>query len=355
MKWILMSATLLALPMNAMSKSCEEQPKFPCVVKEIEPDCEPDLFKRYAQIYSGSLEFLYWTIAEGGLDYALKMRSAAWGEDPSFAQGNYENATYNLDPGFRIGFLYFRAPHYWESRWQYTRMTCRGENSVSKPTPSEKFLTGTWPQITTNPLTGAHSSIHFNYNVFDWLVSRVFFPNPHLRLRLLGGSTAAWMDQDWRIRYTDSVPNVTMIHNHWHFVGAGLKAGTSLDWYWTGDLYLSCLGSFGALIGSYSNLSYQTTTFQPSGGDNPAIPIRNALYKDVRPAVTGQMFFGPSYQKNFKHNRIEIFAGYEMNVWMNVQEVYRSTSGTPSQDKQTWIASSMLALYGLTTRLSVDF
>lgn len=349
MKWILLSAAVvLSSTLSAKSPAPDC-----CCFDELQG--EPDLFKRYDQIFSVSAEFLYWSVAEGGLDYALKMKQDAWGPTPSFAQGKFERGAYGMDPGFRLGALFFRALHYWEIRCQYTRMTSHGKDRAGKPDAPEQFLTASWPQIFTNPVTGAHSRLHLNYNVFDWLVTRVFFPNPHLRLRVAGGALAAWMDQDWRVAYNDSTPNFTKVRNSWDFVGAGLKTGTLIDWYWTGDLYLTGQGFFGVLMGSYSNHSKQTTTFQPTGADNPAIPVRKTHYKDARPAVAAQMFLGPSYQKNFPCSRIELFAGFEMNIWFNLQEIYRSTSGAPSQAKETWINTALLALYGLTTRLTVDF
>lgn len=352
MKRFLASVVAMALPLSGMAiqtnkRCCCD----PCYI----PDGEPDLFKRCDQIVSSHAEFLYWTVIEGDLDYALKMRSDAWGPTNSYAQGRFEKATYGFDPGFRLGFLYFRAPHYWEVRWQYTRMTNRGTNHSSKPTPGNQFLTGTWPQITNQPLAGIKSEIHLNYNVFDWLITRVFFPNPHLRLRVLGGACTVWMDQDWKVRYSDSTPNTTTIRNKWHFVGAGLKSGSMADWYWTGDLYMTAAGYFGVLVGNYSNHARQTTTFQPTVNDDTSVPVRNASFHDTRPTVLMQMMLGPSYQKNFPCNRIEIFAGFEMTSWFNLQEIYRSTSGSPQDAKETWINSSLMALYGLSTRLTVDF
>jgi len=128
-----------------------------------------------------------------------------------------------------------------------------------------------------------------------------------------------------------------------------------VDWYWTGDLYMTAHGFFGLLVGSYSNHSKQTTTFQPTAADNIDIPVRDASYHDARPAMTAQMLLGPSYQKNFCSSRLEIFAGFEMNMWWNLQEVYHSTSGTPTDAKETWINSSLMSLYGLTTRVTLDF
>jgi hypothetical protein len=355
MKWILLSAVTLSLPICAISKVAaaplHPQPAYSCCIEE----CDPDLFRKDDQVYSGHVEFLYWSLAEGGLDYALKMRHAAWGPTPSYAQGKFENATYGFDPGFRVALSYFRAPHYWEVKWQYTRMTNRGNNSSGKPEADQKFLTGTWPQITEAPLSGAKSHIHFNYNIFDMLIDRVFIPNPHLRLRVIGGGVAAWMDQDWTVQYFDSTPNSTTIQNRWHFVGAGLKTGTAVDWYWTWDLYMTAVGNFGLLMGSYSNHAKQTTTVQPTADDDTDVPIRDTSYHDIRPAMTAQMMLGPSYQKNFSCSRLEVFAGFEMNMWLNLQEIYRSTSGISYAAKETWINSSMLTLYGLTTRITFDY
>ncbi len=347
MKWILTFATLCTLQVFGITKKTDSFTNPPPPPSHPELEGEPDLFNRYEQIFAGNVEFLYWGTTAGGLDYALKMRHNAL--DPvCYAQGRYENAKYDMSPGVRLCFLFFRALRYWEVRWQYTRMTCEGNDRSGKPDPSEQYLTGTWPQISSNPLSGAHSHIHLNYNVFDWFIDRVFFPNPHLRLRVVGGATVAWMDQDWKVRYTDSTTTATVIRNKWHFVGAGLKNGLMVDWYWTGNLYFTAHGFFGPLIGSYSNQSKQSTS-------NSATLVRDASYQDVRPTMTTQMLLGPSYQRNFASTRMELFAGYEMNAWFNLQEIYRSTSGTASQAKETLINSSMLALYGLTTRLSLDF
>lgn len=360
MKWILTAATLLTFPLIAVCKKADCPPaegSTRCWRPETftEVECEPDLFKMYDQVFSGTVEFLLWTIAEGGLDYAIRMEEAAWGPTASYAQGTYKTAGYNLDPGFRVNLTYFRAPHYWDMRWQYTRMTNRGSDRESKPGPAQNFLTGTWPQITTSPLTAAYSHIHFNYNVFDWIACRVFFPNPHLRLRVGAGAALAWMSQNWQIRYEDSASQSTTIRNQWDYVGGGMKNGIIVDWYMTKELYMTGQGIFGVFLGGYANSSKQTTTAQIDPADNPSVPIRNASYSDVRPAFTAQVSFGPSYQHNFASNRLELFAGFEMNLWTNLQEIYRSTSGTASAAKETLINASSLMLYGITTRATFDF
>ena len=352
MKWLLLSALTFILPAYSIPTGID----LGAEKMSQNEEKEEDLFKKNDQIYAGHLEFLYWTVTEGNLDYALKMRGPAWSETtPSYAQGKFESASYGMAPGFRLGLHYFRATRYWELRWNYTRLTCTGKDEAFRPEPSNEYLTGTWPQVFTNPMTHAQSKLHFNYNVFDMLVDRVFIPNPHLRLRIIAGGTAAWMDQDWNVKYFDGNGNSTKISNRWNYAGGGIKSGTMVDWFWTRDIYITGSTMFGALLGNYSNHAKQLTNYGPNVGDNTAVPIRNTSYHDVRPTFTTQMIIGPSWQKNLPKNRIELFAGFEMNLWFNLQEVYRSTSSTAMGAKETWINSSTLALYGLTTRLTVDF
>lgn len=313
-----------------------------------------DLFHKDVEVWFISGEFLYWTVNEGALDYAQKMNQPVWGPSTSYASGKVQSASFDLDPGFRCAVGYFNAPKYWEVRAQYTHLISRGKNRAEPPTGSNEFLTGTWPQITSNALTHAHSKTFFNYNLFHLLIDRVFVTNPHLRLRLMAGLVAPWIEQDWKMQYFDESGNTT-IRNRWHFVGAGLTAGFSGDWYWGNHIYMTGKTSFAVYMGRYRNQAKQTTTFQPTGDDNPELPVRNSDLIDTRPAFQVQFVFGPSWQQNFGCNRVELFAGYELNTWTNLQEIRRSSGGSGLSAKETWMSTSMLALQGLTTRLTVDF
>jgi hypothetical protein len=194
-----------------------------------------------------------------------------------------------------------------------------------------------------------------NYNAADLLITRVFFPNPHLRLRIIGGATAAWISQFWKVLYQDWMGFQTKIGNRWRFIGGGLKTGTLFDWYWFTDVYMTGGAYVGALLGTYKNSAKQTTNFQPTSSFNPALPVRDAHFSDVRPAFFTQLYLGPAYEKNFKNQRLEIFAGYELVTWLNLQEIFRSTNGAPSEAKETRINTAAIALQGLTARATVDF
>lgn len=353
MKWLLTSglaAIAFTLPLFGADQDISSH-----TTSKEPPPFDADLFRRDVQCFALQGEFLYWRVQEGALDYALKMTKNGWGPSECFAQGKFENATYNGDPGFRVALKFFRAPKYWEFWTQYTRLTANGTNRAEKPSPDGNFLTGTWPQIFTTPMASAKSFIHLNYNVWDMHITRVFFPNPHLRLRLLAAGVVAWMDQFWKILYADSGSFQTKIANRWSFIGGGLQIGTMFDWYWFTNVYMTGGANFAALLGSYHNSAVQTTNFQPGASFNPSLPVRDAHLHDVRPAFQGQFYLGPSYQKNFPNQRLEIFVGYELVAWLNLQEIYHSTSGAPSDPKETWFNTSALALQGLTARAILDF
>lgn len=323
------------------------------------PPFDADLFRQNAQVVSIEGEFLFWRVQEGALDYSLRMQRSGWGPAECYAQGKFHHATFNTDPGFRVALSFFRAPKFWEIKGEYICINSNGHNSVNSPSSGTEFLTGTWPQLFTSPVAHAASQVQLHYDVADLCVARVFHPNPHLRLRLLGGAITAWINQFWKVKYSDGTGYETKVSNRWKFVGGGIRTGLAFDWYWFVDIYMTGLASCSGLLGSYHNTAYQTTNFQPnpiSGVPfNPSLPVRDSRFKDVRAAFSGQLLLGPSYQKNFPNNRIEIFVGYELNAWVNLQEIFRSTSGSPSEAKETMINTGMLALQGLSSRITVDF
>ena len=324
---------------------------------------EVDLFNRNDQAFILNGEFIYWTVSEGALDYAIRMKRPAWGlpnnnNSISYAQGDMERAEFDWDPGYRFSAGYFRAPNFWEVLGQYTFIHFDGHDRLKRPPASEdRYLTGTFPHIFTAPLQGATSDIHLHYQLVNLITNRLFFPhdNPHLRIKLGGGITAVWINQDWRVNYFSAIQNSTTIINRWRYWGIGMRGGISFDWFWGYDIYLSGTFSTALVVGHYHNHAKQETSTPVITGDDPSVPVRDVRYKDYRMSFTHQFVLGPSYQKSFGSFRFEIFAGYEMTLWTNLQEVFRSTAGPADQAKETWINDGLVALHGLTTRLSLSF
>jgi len=363
----LCTALLLANPSLFDPKPLPPPPPFVCTLPEPEPlspeECEAerlDLFRKNQWVIFTNVDFLLWNVNESALDFAIKMQEPSWSSSETYASGKYKNATFGWDPGVRVAVGYFNAPHYWDVVGQYIFLHANGENTIHAPHAADEFLNGTWigPDFNTtntaSPLKKAHSQIDLYYNVADLYCSRRFHLNPHFRLSLFGGATAAFIHQIWHVRYTDIEQDLSKIKNKWSFNGAGPRVGILLDWFITHNFYFTGLISNAILSGVYTNHSFQNTNAIVPEADN-TLPFRNTHFKDVRLVYTAQFSLGPSWQKVCRKVRTSVFIGYEFTVWNNLHEIYRSSLAGPTAGKDTYINTSVLALQGLTVRLNLDF
>jgi hypothetical protein len=234
-----------------------------------------------------------------------------------------------------------------------------GSRETHAPKEGNEFLNGTWiqPDVFGAPplaLSTAHCHIDMQYNVLDFMFTRRFIPNPHLRMNLFGGLTSALIFQKMKVAYKDVADQHTHINNRWRFEGVGFRMGLKLDWFMGNNIYLTGLASAAVLSGWYKNSAYQKISADIPGVDTSR-PIRDTDFHDNRLTYTSQLLIGPSWQKTFKAWRTEIVAGYELNIWTNLHQIYRSGFSAPSASKETFINDSNVSLQGLTVRVNVDF
>ncbi len=331
-------------------------PEHPVEEKVVTCSYDCDLFSKNTKVLFTNIEMLYWVVNEGALDYAIKMKKPAWG-NPSDAVGHYKRAEFGWDPGVRISFGYFNAPHYWDEQVQYTYFMSKGHEKTNAP-DAPLFLNGTWPQPDPSglvPLRHASSEINLWMHIVDLIVTRRFHPNPHLRIRVNGGAKIGWLRQNWEINYRDIDGNRSHLHNLWHFVGAGIQIGGIVDWFMgKGGIYVTGGSSISCMAGDFHNVSKQKSSFS-GAGFNPALPLRNAHYHDVRLIPHLQIYAGPSWQQSFKRIRTEVFFGYELNLWANLHEVIRTSSDAPTGPKLTTLDSGLIGIQGVTFRWNLDF
>jgi len=345
------SALILALlsfsALSAEHESCVE-PCDPCDIC-IDPcdPCREHLFVERCQLFVTG-EFLYWTVEEGALEYAIKMNKSN-GNPMTFAIGDYQIADYDFCPGFRVALAWYNEPKYWEVSGQYTWLDSSGSDSTNAPDVANRFLVPTWETDAMGYFTRATSKLDLNYQVGDLLVARVFDPNPHLRMRILGGFTAAYIKQDWKVVYEDINDEVDTLENGWRFWGGGFRLGLTADWFWGNQIYFTARSSFATLLGDYENTSKHKST-----ASNPQ-NIGNAKYDDHRFAIHGQFMLGPSWQKPYECWSFELFAGYEFNVWMNIHEIIKVPFEDPSMSHQTQHSRGLFGTHGLTARLTIGF
>lgn len=322
---------------------------------------DADLFNKDKEIHFVTAEFLYWQVNEGATDFAVKMNQPAWSSTQNtYAIGNYENGDFSWSPGFRLTLGYFNAPHYWDVHAQYTYLPSSGSVEVHAPKKAGEFLNGTWIQPDVNtatppaPLEKAKSHIRLDYNVLDLIFTRRFHTNEHLRVNVFGGLTSAFLYQKWHVSYEDINDQHSKIVNSWQFEGAGVRFGIKLDWFLGRDFYLTGLISNAMLAGWYRNSAFQETS-APIADANNSRPIRDTHFSDNRMTFATQCLAGPSWQKRFKRARVEFMAGYELSIWTNLHQIYRSGFAAATAAKETFINNSNISLQGVTLRMNVDF
>ncbi len=302
---------------------------------------DADLFQKDLKASHTDLEFLWWTIQEGSLIYGTKQNTAPTRNAYAGANGKYKRAEFDWAPGFRLTYGFFNAPKYWDAFIRYTWFYSSGNDHFS-----DKFLNAAWSS-TLDDLNNAKSAIWLHHHLGDLLVARVFIPNPHLRMRTFGGISGGWIDQKWIVHYSNGLQN-EKIDNQWRYWGVGPKLGLVFDWYWFWDFYLSGKVAWGGLLGKYQNRAKQKDLSNQTF-------LQDTSYEDYRYAYHVQFILGYSWQKAFAQSRVELFAGYEINHWWNLQEVYYSTKDAMLSGSEPRINSGGLTFHGLTMRMTLNF
>ena len=330
---------LSTAPLSArriMCEDCEPQP---------EPECPEHLFVERSQLFITG-EFLYWTIQEQVLDYAITKNKNTTALE-TFGIGKYQTVDFEWRPGFRVAATWYRCPRYWELTGEYTWFFDRGSDCVSNCDLSANYIGPTTQVIAVEPYQKSSSTVKSHYQLGDLYVARVFDPNPHLRMRLMGGLTIAYIDNEQKQRHLNFHDEQDNIEDKWSFFGGGVRAGLRVDWFWGYEFYLTGKFTFAGLVGEYENTAKQITTDD--------ILVRDTCYHDNRLSLHSQIILGPSWQRPCDCWSIELFAGYEFNQWYNLQERYRTELSDVDASKETYISRGNYGLHGLTVRLTVGF
>ncbi len=341
MKKLLFLAIILVLANSAFANFCSTSKK------DLSFD-DSDLFKKDKKVVFVNAEFLYWKADAIALEYAFQYDQTPTTAN-TYGLGEYQVASYEYDPGFRIALGWFNAPNFWQVYGQFSWMRITSSDKENK---TNQPLVGAFPQknVLANELQSAFSKLKLNYELGDLLISRVFVTNPHLRLRLFGGITGGRIEQKWRVTYVDLSSVNENIFNKWRFLAVGFRLGLDIDWFWGSNFYLTGKISTAPLVGKHKCFA--------------AITSRSLSFEDIKlsryiGAYNVDGYLGPSYQKSFDNTRIEIFIGYELNGWFNVHEVIRSNVVSLGNVVTTEITPNVnngyFLIHGFIARLTLDF
>ena len=272
-------------------------------------------------------EFLYWTVEESSLNYAV---------DGTGGKGITKHGDFDWNPGVRAHLGYRFRRDFWEVVGQYTYFHTNGSDSTGAP------LTTAFPSLNIGTVSRATSGLSFDYQGVDLYLARRFLVSKALILKLMMGATGAFFDQDWTVKYFGT--EVTKIRNDWRYSAGGIRFGLDSDWYLGRGFSFVGLGSLAGLVGNYKNDTFI---------GKPSMVFQNTRLSDTRGVFHVQMRLGPSYGKRFERCAFQIFATYELNVWANLQEMLQAT-GTTSTFRIIQQQSNV-GLHGLTAGIHFSF
>ena len=334
--------------------------------------------------YSG-VEFLWWKAYEGALDYAIQGQE---GSNPGNSQGigavgKLKSASFAWDPGYRLYMGYRFPPDFWEVEAIYTYYHSSHRNKVPYPkcyppntvttgivtTYPEQATVGTFLQDTDTPTALAKSSISLNYNMGDLLLARRLAITDALLLRAIFGVSGLWLDQHWKYNYlpgsfilngvNEGLGSVVVGKENWKFSGGGMRLGIDMDWFAGKGFSILTEGSVALFFGSYSKLSFSKTNNHVAQTQTPLAPqvLGDLKIHDDRFSVHTRLRLMPAWGMRFDRLSFLFYIGYEINLFTNLQEVYRpaSTSNRSIDERTTDFTYGLLGMQGLTTGLKFDF
>ncbi len=338
-------------------------PKDPCEPKDVcceEPPAGPFAFSYPKDVglacprdFYAHAEFLLMKGSEEGLDYAMDQDHTGSGAFPlevGKVRGfSSESQEWDWRPGFRVGFGFFTNHDSWnfDANWTYFRIKADSEQENIAEALLGLYLP---PLSSTQVLNLQRASARWSgdFNTLDLMigkpyhVSRCYISNPMFGVR------AAWIDQDYHIRYFMNTfnfkQNVFAKNDYWAVGLRGYYEGNFLigsGWFLYGK------AAFALLFGKFD-------TSQHSDID----PISGFKYKTedsfycVQP--NAELGMGISWSKFFHKNqyKVAVKVGYEFHHWWDQNQMRKFFNPDPVANDT--VSRGDLSFNGFMIGLNVD-
>ncbi len=322
--------------------------------------------------------FLYWNAKVDGYAFADKVKLSGISEGvPTSIKGNLEVESPSFDtwdPGFQVGLGYiFAARQQWHTRLSWTRFDTSNSKSV-KTDPEDLFIKHIFPTLSpylTGPIADkASAKLDLNFNTLDWELGRQFFIGKWLAFNPKMGLRAAWINQDFKVKYHSYFPtNDTILSENTSFKanqdfkGIGLKIGSDVEFYITKSWSILGNLSTSILAGSIDTKSkIKGLLVIDVGPESFTIPetitIKDSANK-LRSNLEGQL--GIQWQTFFYDNkyRFGCSALYSFAYWFsqnNMRDELITFNPNLSQPLiQESVQNGDLQIQGLNIKFEFDF
>jgi hypothetical protein len=276
--------------------------------------------------WSASLQYLYWTVTENYLDYAIQgvptVTPAPGGIVGQL--GRIETAKFDWRSGFKVGLQHNNCDRF-EVELEYTYFHDHGHHNLT-PSPNT-FTDSTFEIVTEAAISSVKTRIAFDYNMAHLLLAKSILLANCFALRAQGGLVGGVVTQDWNIDYFSSIAS-SFVKSDWKFYGAGLKGGVNFEWFIGRNLTLLSKINISLIYGAYKNKIVSNVINDTVNAAGLPYSVVNAHNFDHRFVTSIQFSLGPTYSWNWRSHECNAFVFYEINTLTNLQEVYRSSLNT---------------------------
>lgn len=311
-------------------------------------------------IGNAGLEFLYWKPIQGSSDWAIQGQTGSNQPIQPIGQiGKFERVKFSWAPGYRAFVGVQFAPNYWDLLGEYTYYHSSRKEHLKAPLGDRVLtlladqvpvaLVGTYAQLTSSSIANAYMNAHLNYNGANLSLGKTLQYDA-IYLKFFMGLTGGWLKEEWRFKYV----GVTTDNNKqkWKFSGGGMRIGFNMNWSLGAGFNLEGKFSIAELLGNYQQMSYSVDSNTAENGFNRGVPYatQNARYSDNRLVTNLQFFMGPSYNWGVSWLKGKLYAGYELNSWMNLHETIQAADQpiVSIDGRATLLKRGVLSFHGFT-------
>lgn len=299
-------------------------------------------------------EFLWWVAKEDGLYYAQSgfsnQQTTAIPPDGTVDfKGHLKKVQSHWHPGFRVGFGGNMSYDEWDIFLNWTWFRSHADSSTHQSKRGLLLVLWGHPDVdTANAALKAESDWELHYNILDVEMGRAFWVGKHFSLRPFFGGRAAWIDQDFKIKYDLATAPVTdaYLKAESDFEGGGVRAGLDARF-----VLLNGWSFYGIASGSML-YGYYDCDFREKW---ESVEIAKSKDRFHQAASTAQLALGVRWDGYIHNNRYHfgLYAGWEQNIWFGVNKMDHFFSELHDGDLQQM--NTDLTLQGGTFGVRFDF
>lgn len=300
-------------------------------------------------------EYLYWRPRTNGLRYG----TVGGGTDASPTVTNYQKTVRmnpDFDSGIRAKIAYDLPRDHWRlsAEWTYYHNSTHSERSIGNSLYFVPYMVN--KSFGPNALGGAHAHWSFNMNYADLVLSRSFKPSHKFTLTPYMGARAAWIDQDFHIKYINVFVNQAPIFpfirnlNDSNFYGYGMRGGLDAMW------------ELGYGFGLYGNAAVSAlwshfNVIQSEYSNTQVLIAKSVMHlNSVTPVFEAKLGF--NWHKAFSKKRffIDLHVGWEQQIWFDQIQWAVPNNSADSYDA-AWLEEQQynLGLSGFTAGATFGF